>query len=113
MPFPGIETCDIIEVEVQAHIRRIQRTRYRKGCECPQVAGIITASPAPRLIPKSPFGVSGGVLSQSSGTNIGEGSVLDQPVQDRHQPRKGASFGGRNERQRSCRSLCSTNAKIR
>ena len=58
VPFPGIETCDIIEVEVQAYIRRIQRTRYRKGCACPQVAGIITAPPAPRLIPKSPFGVS-------------------------------------------------------
>ena len=58
MPFPGTDTSDIIEVEVQAHIRRIQRQRYRKGCACPQVAGIITAPPAPRLIPKSPFGVS-------------------------------------------------------
>jgi len=56
--FPGTEACDIIEVEVQAHLRRIQRTRSRKGCACPQVAGIITAPPAPRLIPKSPFGVS-------------------------------------------------------
>jgi transposase len=56
--FPGTEPSDIIEVEVQAHIRRIQRQRYRKGCACPQGAGIITAPPAPRLIPKSPFGVS-------------------------------------------------------
>jgi transposase len=56
--FPGTEACDIIEVEVQAHLRRIQRMRYRKGCACPQAAGIITAPPAPRLIPKSPFGVS-------------------------------------------------------
>ena len=58
MPFPGTDTSDIIEVAVQAYIRRIQRQRYRKGCTCPQVAGIITAHPAPRLIPKSPFGVS-------------------------------------------------------
>jgi transposase len=58
VPFPGTEASDIIEVEVQAHIRRIQRQRYRKGCACPQGAGIITAPPAPRLIPKSPFGVS-------------------------------------------------------
>jgi transposase len=58
VPFPGTEASDIIEVEVQAHIRRLQRQRYRKGCTCPQVAGIITAPPAPRLIPKSPFGVS-------------------------------------------------------
>jgi len=56
--FPGTEACDIIEVEVQAHMRRLQRMRYRKGCACPQIAGIITAPPAPRLIPKSPFGVS-------------------------------------------------------
>jgi len=58
VPFPGTETSDIIEVAVQAYIRRIQRQRYRKGCACPQVAGIITAPPAPRLISKSPCGVS-------------------------------------------------------
>ena len=54
---------------------------------------------------KNPFGVSGGVLSRTSGTNIGEGSVLDQP--------RKASTGGRNERQRSCRSLCLTHENIR
>ena len=54
VPFPGSEASDIIEVEVQAHMRRIHRTRYQKGCECPQVPGIITPPPAPRLIPKSP-----------------------------------------------------------
>jgi len=58
LPFPGPEASTIIEVQVQAHIRRIQRTRYQKGCQCPQVAGIVTAPPAPRLIPKSPLGVS-------------------------------------------------------
>jgi transposase len=39
-------------------MRRIQRPRYQKGCQCPQVSGIITAPPALRLIPKSPLGVS-------------------------------------------------------
>lgn len=58
LPFPGAEASDIIEVEVQAHIRRIERKRYQKGCQCPQGPGIITAPPAPRLIPKSPLGVS-------------------------------------------------------
>jgi transposase len=58
LPFPGTEASDIIEVEVQAHIRRIERQRYQKGCQCPQGPGIITAPPAPRLIPKSPLGVS-------------------------------------------------------
>lgn len=58
LPFPGTAESTIIAVQVQAHIRRIQRTRYQKGCQCPQVAGIVTAPPAPRLIPKSPLGVS-------------------------------------------------------
>lgn len=57
-PFPGVEACDIIEVQVQAHIRRIQRPRYQKTCQCPEVPGIVTAPPAPRVIPKSPLGVS-------------------------------------------------------
>ena len=57
-PFPAPENSTIIEVQVQAHVRRIQRQRYHKGCRCPQLPGIITAPPAPRLIPKSPLGVS-------------------------------------------------------
>ena len=57
-PFPGVESSDIIEIQVQAYIRRIQRPRYHKTCQCPQVPGIMTASPAPRVIPKSPLGVS-------------------------------------------------------
>src|SRR5919197_6410141 len=57
-PFPGVEGCDIIEVQVQAHIRRIQRPRYRTTCRCAQRPGIVTAPPVPRVIPKSPLGVS-------------------------------------------------------
>ncbi len=57
-PFPGAEESNIIEVQVQAHIRRIQRLRYQKTCECPQVAGLVTAPPAPRVIAKSGLGVS-------------------------------------------------------
>jgi transposase len=57
-PFPAPEASTIIEVQVQAHVRRIQRQRYAKGCRCPQLPGIVTAPPAPRLIPKSPLGVS-------------------------------------------------------
>jgi transposase len=58
LPFPGTEESTIIEVQVQAHRRRIHRQRYRKGCRCPQVAGILTAPPASRLLPKSSLGVS-------------------------------------------------------
>jgi transposase len=57
-PFPGAEESTIIEVQVQAHLRRIQRPRYHKTCQCPQVPGIVTAPPAPRVIPKSRLGVS-------------------------------------------------------
>jgi len=57
-PFPGVDGCDIIEVQVQAHMRRIQRLRYQKTCACAQLPGIVTAPPAPRVIPKSPLGVS-------------------------------------------------------
>jgi transposase len=57
-PFPAPETSTIIEVQVQAHVRRIHRQRYHKGCRCPQSPGIVTAPPAPRLLPKSPIGVS-------------------------------------------------------
>src|SRR6266849_7223140 len=58
LPFPGTEESTIIEIQVQAHRRRIQRQRYQKACHCPQVTGIVTAAPPPRLIPKSQLGVS-------------------------------------------------------
>src|SRR5215470_9749656 len=57
-PFPGAEESTILAVQVQAHLRRIQRRRYHKTCQCPQVPGMVTAPPAPRVIPKSPLGVS-------------------------------------------------------
>ena len=57
-PFPGAEESTIIEVQIQAHIRRIQRPRYHKTCGCQHGKGIVTAPPAPRVIPKSPLGVS-------------------------------------------------------
>ena len=39
-------------------MRRIQRLRYQKTCACAQFPGIVTAALAPRVIPKSPLGVS-------------------------------------------------------
>ena len=72
-------------------------------------AGALGSSGHPEVLPqllalsfsiKSPFGVSGGVLSSTSEANSGEGSVLDLPIQSRYQSRKGASFRGSNERKR-------------
>ena len=61
-PFPGVEACDIIAVQVQAHLRRIQRPRDHKTWRCPQVPGIVPAPPAPRVLPQSPLGVSVGTM---------------------------------------------------
>lgn len=54
------ETSDVIEVPVRAHIRRYRRLAYvpNEGCCCPERPAIITAPPPPRLLPRSPFGVS-------------------------------------------------------
>ena len=57
-PWPGVDGCDMSAVQVQAHMRRIQRLRDQKPCACAQLPGIGTAPPAPRVLPKSPLGVS-------------------------------------------------------
>src|SRR5579859_2513639 len=56
--FPGTEDSTILEVDVRAHRRVIRRRRYRPTCSCGAHAGIVTAPPPPRLIPKSILGVS-------------------------------------------------------
>ena len=50
--FPDTEDSEIFEVEVKAHVRKIKRKKYKKGCHCEGTPGIITATPAPRLISK-------------------------------------------------------------
>ena len=60
-PFPGTEDSQIFEIEVRAYKRHIKRRRYQPGCSCPHSGnhpGIITAPIAPKVIPKSPYGVS-------------------------------------------------------
>jgi transposase len=56
---PGADESTLSDIQVQAHRRRMQRQRSHKTCQGPQVPGSVTAPPAPRLIPKSPRGVSG------------------------------------------------------
>jgi transposase len=56
--FPGTEDAEIIEVEVHAYRRRVRRARYRRCCSCPDVPGILTAPPAPKVLPKGHYGVS-------------------------------------------------------
>jgi len=57
-PLSQTEDSEIIEVLVKAHVRQVKRKMYTQACECDGVAGLITAPPAPRLIPKSPIGIS-------------------------------------------------------
>lgn len=54
------ETSNIIEVVVQAHVRRIHRPAYvpNEGCCCPGVPAVIIAPPPFRLLPRTHFGVS-------------------------------------------------------
>src|SRR5262245_23027497 len=57
-PVSGTEDSTILEVEVKAHRRVIRRHRYRPTCACGAHPGIVTAPPAPRVLPKSILGVS-------------------------------------------------------
>ena len=56
--FPGTEDSEIIEISVKPYIRKIKRLRYKSRCKCKGVPSLVTASTAPRLIPKSSLGVS-------------------------------------------------------
>jgi transposase len=57
-PVSGAEDSTILEIEVKAHRRLIRRHRYRPTCDCGVHPGLVTAPPAPRVIPKSILGVS-------------------------------------------------------
>jgi transposase len=57
-PVSGTEDSTILEIGVKAHRRLIRRHRYRPTCACGAHPGIVTAPPAPRVIPKSILGVS-------------------------------------------------------
>lgn len=48
----------IIEVEVKAYVRKITRQGQKKDCSCKSVPNIITAPLPPKVIPKSPYGIS-------------------------------------------------------
>lgn len=52
------ENSDIVEIKVSSYIRRVKRKMYAQCCQCSEVKGLITAPPAPRLIPKSGIGIS-------------------------------------------------------
>ena len=54
----GSHTSDLIEVAVKAHVRVIDRTRWRKTCQCSDTPEEVSAPPVPRLFPGTVFGIS-------------------------------------------------------
>lgn len=51
------EDSEIVEIEVKPYVRKIRRKKYG-GCGCPGKKGLITAPAAPRVLNRSPIGVS-------------------------------------------------------
>ena len=54
----GKRSTSLVEIRVKAHIRRIERTRWRRGCGCASSPREVTAPPAPRLFPGTLYGTS-------------------------------------------------------
>ncbi len=50
--------AEITEVEVKAYTRKIKRQCMKKGCTCKSVPNTITAPMPPKVLPKSPYGLS-------------------------------------------------------
>jgi transposase len=50
------EDSDIIEIEVQAHVRRLKRKKYRRTCNCKSQPVILTAPQTPKILSKSHLG---------------------------------------------------------
>ena len=56
--FDGQKESEIIEVEVKAYTRVIKRSCMKKGCTCKGVPTTVTAPMPPKVLPKSPYGIS-------------------------------------------------------
>ncbi len=54
----GQKESEIIEVKVKAYTRIIQRSCMKKGCTCKGVPGTVTVPMPPKVLPKSPYGIS-------------------------------------------------------
>ena len=52
----GENSSTVIEIEVEAHARRIVRPRWRRGCDCASSPLEVSAPPVPRLFPRTPYG---------------------------------------------------------
>jgi len=60
-PLKGDEESRVVEIAVNAYVRKILRKRAIKGCSCPptpECPKIAVAPPPPKIIPKSSYGIS-------------------------------------------------------
>ena len=53
----GIEESTLVEIEVKAHKRVIQRERFRRTCACASSPIEVSAPPVPRLFRGTPYGI--------------------------------------------------------
>ena len=53
----GERSTSLVEIEVKAHIRRILRTRWRRGCDCASSPLEVTAPPPARLFDNTSYGI--------------------------------------------------------
>ena len=54
----GERSTSLVEIEVEAHIRRILRTRWRRGCDCASSPLEVIAPPPARLFVNTSYGIS-------------------------------------------------------
>ena len=55
---PQTEDSTIVEIEVKAHIRKINKKKYTRTCNCKTSPGILTAAGPAKLLPKTRIGIS-------------------------------------------------------
>jgi len=53
----GVEESTLVEIEVKAHKRVIQRERFRRTCACASSPIEVSAPPVPRLFRGTPYGI--------------------------------------------------------
>ena len=54
----GGRSSSIIEIQVKAHVRKIVRPCWLRGCDCASSPAVVAAPPPVRLFPRTPYGIS-------------------------------------------------------
>ena len=54
----GGRSSSVIEIQVKAHVRKIVRPCWLRGCDCASSPAVVAAPPPVRLFPRTPYGIS-------------------------------------------------------